>query len=60
MGKVENYTVQILDLAGRLHASKSAKTDHMQFDNLSLNQGMYIVHITNEKGISQTIKVLIK
>jgi hypothetical protein len=27
---------------------------------LSLNHGVYIVHITNEKGISQTIKVLIK
>jgi hypothetical protein len=60
MGNVEDYTVQILDLAGRLQATKSAKTSHMQFDNLSLNYGVYIVHITNEKGISQTIKVLIK
>jgi hypothetical protein len=60
MGNVEDYTVQILDLAGRLQATKSAKTSHMQFDNLSLNHGVYIVHIMNEKGISQTIKVLIK
>jgi len=60
LGSVENFTVEIVDLSGRVHALKTDKTGHMHFDNLSLTKGMYIVRISNERGNIETIKVLIK
>ena len=60
MSKAGNYSVEILDLAGRMHATRMENTAHMQFMNLALNKGMYIVKIINETGNTETIKVLIK
>ncbi len=58
-----NYFIEITDIAGRTFFSnnyRNAKNISLNIQNTQIEQGMYMVIITNESGVSSTKKILIE
>jgi predicted heme/steroid binding protein len=52
-----SYTISIVDLMGRVLFNESGVTQHLNLNNL--NDGLYLVHIKDEKSASTTVQKLI-